>query len=84
MPVRSISAHLVAPYVGAWIETLRFFATESDAASLPMWERGLKPSSRVSLSTLIASLPMWERGLKLFKMFIYQVAISRSLCGSVD
>ena len=33
---------LVAPHVGAWIETALFAAFADDTPSLPMWERGLK------------------------------------------
>ena len=36
---------VVAPHVGAWIETRRFDHSVLMAASLPMWERGLKPQS---------------------------------------
>ena len=32
----------VAPFVGAWIETLQPGAVYHDALSLPSWERGLK------------------------------------------
>ena len=32
----------VAPYVGAWIETLSFAAMEIAIKSHPMWVRGLK------------------------------------------
>ena len=32
----------VAPYVGAWIETITAAAAAADAASHPMWVRGLK------------------------------------------
>ena len=34
--------HRVAPRVGAWIETDRLRYSEGTAASLPVWERGLK------------------------------------------
>ena len=32
----------VAPHVGAWIETVNGGVAYVPAASLPMWERGLK------------------------------------------
>ena len=35
--------HRVAPRVGAWIETTRCSARQPSTASLPVWERGLKP-----------------------------------------
>ena len=33
---------MVAPYVGAWIETKSFIATSAFALSHPTWVRGLK------------------------------------------
>ena len=35
--------NLVAPHVGAWIETLWKQQSEEWAVSHPMWVRGLKP-----------------------------------------
>ena len=32
--------------------------------SLPMWERGLKPTIKKTTMKKFMSLPMWERGLK--------------------
>ena len=34
----------VAPLVGAWIETRRFSHRPESNWSLPLWERGLKPT----------------------------------------
>ena len=34
----------VAPYMGAWIETLIDEMVYGGAESLPIWERGLKPT----------------------------------------
>ena len=34
----------VAPHVGAWIETINCLNFGICSESLPMWERGLKPS----------------------------------------
>ena len=36
---------LVAPYVGAWIETATALRTLADIRSHPMWVRGLKRQS---------------------------------------
>jgi len=36
---------LVAPHVGAWIETPDALAAQIAAESRPTWARGLKPSS---------------------------------------
>ena len=41
-----ISSASVAPYMGAWIETLNQSGTSKCSKSLPIWERGLKPSPR--------------------------------------
>ena len=39
-----VGEHLVAPYVGAWIETFEEWLAEDDGESHPTWVRGLKPS----------------------------------------
>ena len=57
---------LVAPYVGAWIETLHITTTNITAQSHPMWVRGLKPVANVNWQqSYPESHPMWVRGLKL-------------------
>ena len=33
---------MVAPHVGAWIETFHYLRGRKDRQSLPTWERGLK------------------------------------------
>ena len=55
---------LVAPYVGAWIETVSARRWGRAWQSLPTWERGLKPYLRSYTSRVPMSLPTWERGLK--------------------
>ncbi len=40
---------LVAPYVGAWIETRSARRVGNDILSHPMWVRGLKLSLRTTL-----------------------------------
>ena len=41
--------HLVAPHVGAWIETHRRAVSQGLDKSLPTWERGLKhPGDRIA------------------------------------
>ena len=56
---------MVAPYVGAWIETYDTFDEENDNKSHPTWVRGLK---QVGIDNLLrvpsASHPTWVRGLK--------------------
>ena len=56
---------LVAPHVGAWIETAVEQKWKPFEESLPMWERGLKRFVGACFELLEGSLPMWERGLKL-------------------
>ena len=43
---------LVAPYVGAWIETCSLFVTFGRVESHPMWVRGLKHKQSEQKSTL--------------------------------
>ena len=62
---------LVAPHVGAWIETLPSIFKERSIRSLPMWERGLKRLLLLLLLLIRTSLPMWERGLKHGRMVPY-------------
>ena len=53
------------PSRGAWIETPCAADPQSNASSLPSWERGLKQvESRFDWEE-VRSLPSWERGLKL-------------------
>ena len=57
--------NVVAPFAGAWIETLRLRLKTILAKSLPSRERGLKPVSISYKIFRILSLPSRERGLKL-------------------
>ena len=55
----------VAPFVGAWIETMKVIMTKQKKnTSLPSWERGLKHRRLQSRLRRAWSLPSWERGLK--------------------
>ena len=36
----------VAPFMGAWIETVRNVVQNEKSRSLPSWERGLKPKDQ--------------------------------------
>ena len=58
----------VAPFVGAWIETLDCAHNAIDKASLPSWERGLKHRIEHARRRGLKSLPSWERGLKLLQL----------------
>jgi len=55
----------VAPYAGAWIETLHWGNGHAGDRSLPTRERGLKQRRAGIYRRLIGSLPTRERGLKL-------------------
>ena len=55
----------VAPYVGAWIETIWQSATANTPMSHPMWVRGLKHGESTEQYPCGMSHPMWVRGLKL-------------------
>ena len=54
----------VAPYVGAWIETLKTQKSYSDVLSHPTWVRGLKLRLAALISIVRTSHPTWVRGLK--------------------
>ena len=56
---------LVAPYVGAWIETMMPRQSRVHHTSHPMWVRGLKRQFSYDRLEKGGSHPMWVRGLKL-------------------
>ena len=60
-------AKLVAPYVGAWIETRKLKKPLPIPESHPTWVRGLKPLSKLVNSASRKSHPTWVRGLKLLR-----------------
>ena len=55
---------IVAPLVGAWIETNVLKYCRYENLSHPSWVRGLKPLVFVSNLLKSASHPSWVRGLK--------------------
>ena len=57
-------AHYVAPYVGAWIETLVKYKHSFFLKSHPTWVRGLKPFGMLYQVGKDKSHPTWVRGLK--------------------
>ena len=75
---------LVAPYVGAWIETIKKRCSFLVIMSHPMWVRGLKLTIRLILLRLIRSHPMWVRGLKPTTTPKLTLTHGRTLCGCVD
>ena len=58
-------ARKVAPYVGAWIETVNILSANTYMVSHPTWVRGLKLLMYHNISTYCTSHPTWVRGLKL-------------------
>ena len=61
---------VVAPHVGAWIETHLDYRRYSQQKSHPMWVRGLKHNCYKTTLGNIASHPMWVRGLKRRQWYI--------------
>ena len=57
-------AYLVAPYVGAWIETKKEDTFERPNLSHPTWVRGLKHIYMIGTLIGAGSHPTWVRGLK--------------------
>ena len=57
-------AIMVAPYVGAWIETDRVIIGAQGFESHPTWVRGLKLRFETVPVTINMSHPTWVRGLK--------------------
>ena len=55
---------VVAPYVGAWIETDRYRVISPNSRSHPTWVRGLKLGVSILLFGVDKSHPTWVRGLK--------------------
>ena len=45
---RQYTSYLVAPYVGAWIETRMDCSCRNPRMSHPMWVRGLKHANKAS------------------------------------
>ena len=54
----------VAPYVGAWIETLSSDVSSRSSRSHPTWVRGLKRGVVARGCEVCRSHPTWVRGLK--------------------
>ena len=76
--------YVVAPYVGAWIETVVYPLTDFDILSHPTWVRGLKPSAIINIEQITRSHPTWVRGLKLQIKLNLIIISRRTLRGCVD
>ena len=55
---------MVAPHVGAWIETTTVAKVVIFSQSRPTWARGLKPQKEYLPQGNGTSRPTWARGLK--------------------
>ena len=74
----------VAPYVGAWIETLEIAGLRNYGWSHPTWVRGLKQASLNRSQVDLKSHPTWVRGLKLLAVKRSRLRNCRTLRGCVD
>ena len=68
---------VVAPLVGAWIETVLFFHNALLSQSRPSWARGLKLSRLVVGNPSLQSRPSWARGLK--RGYFLAVALAKGV-----
>ena len=62
----------VAPYVGAWIETIIGVVVFNSYKSHPTWVRGLKQKENLKPQHRNESHPTWVRGLKQSRMHFVQ------------
>ena len=76
--------HGVAPYVGAWIETVLGCLDDNRTKSHPTWVRGLKLDIGDRVISDRGSHPTWVRGLKLESHLSITLQASRTLRGCVD
>ena len=74
----------VAPYVGAWIETILLLLLFVLLLSHPTWVRGLKLLHCSRQHKRTGSHPTWVRGLKLWLVYITKNTSGRTLRGCVD
>ena len=76
---------LVAPHVGAWIETAihaKNLKTAEVAPHVGAWIETV--SEFTNDAGYVTSLPTWERGLKLVLVRYDDIPVRRSPRGSVD
>ena len=76
---------VVAPFMGAWIETIPLGISVGILGLLPLWEHGLKHLAERWIDLRGTLLPLWEHGLKQqFRTLGYYATKSCSLYGSMD
>ena len=82
--IQTFAEYTVAPYVGAWIETI-------SRINIPM-EGKVAPYVGAWIETIVVSAdgkismshPMWVRGLKQMMIQMMNLMNGRTLCGCVD
>ena len=75
----------VAPFVGAWIETLHFAYLSCTCKSLPSWERGLKHLIRSVNALYVNVAPFVGAWIETYeRVYKDELGKGRSLRGSVD
>ena len=70
-----VNVQIVAPHVGAWIETSPPPRQNGGIPSHPTWVRGLKRSDFGRPAPSLLSHPTWVRGLKLLSHCKYNINI---------
>ena len=82
--IQPFAEYAVAPYMGAWIETVHADRLKPDSESHPTWVRGLKQGYLCALGLLLVSHPTWVRGLKHHTADEGTSDTGRTLHGCVD
>ena len=75
---------VVAPYVGAWIETKADIATSSFVPVAPYVGAWIETNEYKKRAAIMVSHPTWVRGLKLCPLWFQNDYWSRTLRGCVD
>ena len=76
---------LVAPRVGAWIETKIYKLMKATFESHPVWVRGLKPQSVAKFFRAFCVAPRVGAWIEIaFEDWLGQNGQSRTPCGCVD
>ncbi len=75
---------MVAPRVGAWIETPSTATSSPSFTVAPRVGAWIETADYEKSDGESKSLPVWERGLKLPVLFRMHSSTCRSPCGSVD
>ena len=76
--------NIVAPYVGAWIETQILNLLNDNGAVAPYVGAWIETPLDVEAANVMLSHPTWVRGLKLLKLRLKPSYKRRTLRGCVD